>query len=115
MTVPYAVDSDPLNLGTGYECIRVDPNNEVNFNDIFAQSGTFLQGDAAVRLNTLTVEYYLHDGTVLDSGTTQNGWMITAVGGPKKGNQEHETMTVQCRRHEAVDLVDTVTGSALHT
>lgn len=115
MTVPYAIDTDPLTMGTGFECIRVDPSNEVSFKDILAKSGTFLQGDAAFRLNTITVEYYIHDGTAPDSGTAINGWMVTAVGGPKKGQTEHETLIIQARRHEAIDIVDTTTGSALHT
>ena len=119
MTVPYAIDTDPLVLGSNYEVIKVTPSNSVSIKRIYTKLGQPLQGNANVRTSKLEVEYYLHNGaTALQAGTTVNGWDLVNVQGPIKGggeNASHETMSVSLEREEAITYETTITGAPLVT
>ena len=110
MTVPYGNVSDPLSLGTLYECTRENAGGTEleNKDDIPNSTGGFLQGDSRVRIENLEVEYYLHDGaTLLEAGDTVNGYFVDSCV-PGKGARAHDTMVVRAHKRENVVVTDEV-------
>lgn len=117
MSGKFGIDADPLALGTLYEPIGVNPDQENENGEVmYAASGTVIEEFVASEKYTIEMEYYLHEGaTALSIGDTHNGWEVASVKGPKKGNRAYETMTVTVQRRAGVAKRMNATGTALLT
>lgn len=109
MTVPFGTVSDPLSLGSLYECTRSNAGgSEVSLVDIKDSTGKHLQGDARDYRLPLEAEYYLHSGaTLVLAGSTVNGYFVDAVT-PGVSNEGHDTMSVRAHKRVASSITDTV-------
>ena len=108
MTVPFAGVTDPLSLGSNYECIRASTPEAVELAKIKAATGTHLQEDARIKTVSVSADYFIHTGgTQIAAGSTVNGYLVDSSD-VKEGNAEHKTMTVSAHKHAAVSVTSTL-------
>jgi len=106
MTTKYGAGTDPLGLDTAkFEFIDQKSGETLDLKDIKKGDGTFKQGDARIKNEELTLQYYCEtddpktDGPAI--GSYASGFDI--VGRDFGRNQEgHSTMTLKVRKHTAV-------------
>jgi len=107
MTVPRGV-TDPFSLGDSVVCTKATDDNGVSLDDIYASSGTYLQGDAEDQVVTINAEYYVHTGfSGVTSGETHGGYFFDRVT-LNSGNKAHDTMSIQAHKHVAVAITSTL-------
>gem|GEM_PF-6745302 len=99
MTVPFGAETDPLDLGTGFECIKTDPKSEGQSKRILDRTGQFLQEDHYDPILRNTITYFNEGGTHgLTKGGTTNDWIVDDWNEPTD-NEGHKMLIVTCHKN----------------